>query len=329
VLDGEAVVLISYSSRLQEKVAKPVAELLRPHGLRPILVGEEPLPAGVDSTPNAKVSYFFDHADMAVYLATPDDRLESGEVHTRPNIVDEHRMGLERGHLKNKLLVFKAPEVTLPSNINPVFERLPLEDPEWIAERVIEQAAVWGALPKAAAAPSAAESPQSSGGSQQDPVVDPEPADRHALDQAGAAVEELRLALATGQAAPAELRRAQLAVAGILADQGLSDTLGVHFVNQLFARRHTLELRPSERTLLLRTYLHHASDDNVPGCLWFRAWSLAEFIERLRSLAAGDADVAVRTKALALLRDLKWAASSEEVEALLRMAISSGPTVAA
>lgn len=323
MLDGEPVVLISYSGRFQAQLAAPVAERLRRHGLRPILVGEEPLPAGVDSNPNAKVSYFFDHADMVVYLATPDDRLQSGEIHTRQNIIDEHRTGLERGHLKHKLLVFKAPEVTLPSNINPVFDQLPLDDPEWIVERVLKQAAVWGVLPKTPVTPGEPRSPQSSGGAHQDPVVAADRQEGAGVDQAGTAAEALRFALRGGEVNLDELRRAQLAVAGVLAEQGLSDTLGVHFVNQLFARRHSLNLRPPERTLLLRTYLHYASDDNVPGCAWFRAWRRAELLELLCSFAAGDADVAVRTKALALLRELKYAPPLEELESLLAPMLGS------
>jgi hypothetical protein len=72
MLEGTAVVLSSYSVGYHAEVAGPVAERLRHYGLRAILVGAEPLPAGVESTAEAKVSYFFDHADMAVYLATPE-----------------------------------------------------------------------------------------------------------------------------------------------------------------------------------------------------------------------------------------------------------------
>ena len=84
---------------------------------------------------------------MAVILATPDDRIENGEFKTRGNVVDEYRLAQQKEHLRGKLLVFKAEDVELHSNINPVYEPLPLDNPEWIANRIVEQARVWGLLP--------------------------------------------------------------------------------------------------------------------------------------------------------------------------------------
>lgn len=162
MLAGQPLILISYSERFRSTVAQPVADRLAAYGVRAVLVGEEPMPAGLDSHPDAKVTYFFDLADMVVFLATPDDRVESGELHTRQNIVDELRRGLERQHLKHKLLVFKADDVVLPSNVNPVYEPLPLDEPEWIAERVVRQAREWGLLPREPADAGPAPLPQSS-----------------------------------------------------------------------------------------------------------------------------------------------------------------------
>src|SRR4051794_29560971 len=108
MLEGRAAIVISYSEGFKERVARPVAAALESRGFRPVLVGEEPLPPGVRSSPNDKVAWFFGHADMAVFLATPDDTLTSGEIHTRQNIIDEHRLGLSLPHLSEKLLVFKA-----------------------------------------------------------------------------------------------------------------------------------------------------------------------------------------------------------------------------
>jgi hypothetical protein len=146
VLDGKPTVIVSYSVGFQGTVADPVATRLEARGFRAILVGKEPLPQNIESNPNNKVEWFFRHADMAVFLATPDDRLESGEVHTRPNIIDEHRLGQQLPHLRQRLLVFKAEEVRLPSNINPAYEQLPLDDPEWIVGKILDQARVWGVL---------------------------------------------------------------------------------------------------------------------------------------------------------------------------------------
>ena len=132
MLDGKPTIVLSYSTAFQNAVAIPVGAQLEQHGFRTVLVGEEPLPPDCESNPNAKVEWFFIHSDMAVFLATPDDRLESGEVHTRSNIIDEHRLGQSLPHLHHRVLVFKASEVKLPSNINPAYEQLPLDDPDWI-----------------------------------------------------------------------------------------------------------------------------------------------------------------------------------------------------
>lgn len=149
MLEGKPTVVLSYSGAYADAIAKPIADGLKPHGIRSVLVGEEGLPPEIDSNPNSKVEWFFRHADMAVFLATPDDRLVSGEIHTRQNIVDEHRLGQQLDHLSRRLLVFKSAEVKLPSNINPVYDRLPADDPDWVVSRIVEQARVWGVLPVA------------------------------------------------------------------------------------------------------------------------------------------------------------------------------------
>src|ERR1700678_1909995 len=146
-LDGKATIVLSYSERYKDEVAKPVAQGLQQYGFRTILVGEEPLPSDIASNPDRKVDWYFRRADMAVFLATPDDQLISGEVQTRQNIIDEHRLGLELDQLNDRLLVFKSKDVVLPSNITPAFERLPLDDPDWIVAKIVEQARTWRLLP--------------------------------------------------------------------------------------------------------------------------------------------------------------------------------------
>ena len=240
------------------------------------MVGEEPLPPHVESTPNSKVEWFFHHADMAVFLATPDDQLSSGEVYTRQNIIDEHRLGQQLPHLNQRLLVFKAEEVQLPSNINPVYARLPLNDPDWIVGKVVEQARVWGVLPAAASLGESAQPASSeeealpvtlSSGEDSSETAEAIASLRHALDALGGA-----------ETMPDHLRRAELALAGLTGDSGSADTLGVHLANHLFARRHQTHPRRSEMVLLLRTFLRHRRDDNVPGVFWsttLRCWSLS------------------------------------------------------
>jgi hypothetical protein len=80
VIDGKPTILISYSVLFQDELARTLAKLLDPFGFRTVLVGDEPLPPGIDSNPNSKVEWFFRNANMAVFLATPDDRLQSGVI---------------------------------------------------------------------------------------------------------------------------------------------------------------------------------------------------------------------------------------------------------
>ena len=317
MLEGKPAIVLSYSVRYRDTVAKPVAEGLALHGFRPVLVGEEPLPPGIDSTPNDKVQWFFHHADMAVFLATPDDRLESGQIQTRLNIIDEHRLGQQLDHLRRKLLVFKAPDVALPSNINPVYERLPLDDPQWIVGRIVEQARIWGVLPTEPPV-ERARSPQSSQEAATAALV-PDAGD--ASDTATAqAADALRRAIGQLHAQPGELealQRAELAIAGLIAENGAADTLGVHLANSVFALRHELCLRQGERQLLIRTYLQHARDRNVPGIVWLKDMSRRSVIELLTTLVRDDIDEEVKAQALGLLGRLGAPTSSADARLLL------------
>jgi len=321
MLDGKPTVVISYSIAFQLAIATPVAQRLRLQGFRAVLVGDEPLPAGVESNPNSKVEWFFRHADLAVFLATPDDRLESGEVHTRQNIIDEHRLGQQLHHLSHRLMVFKAAEVNLPSNINPVYERLPQDDPDWIVDKVIEQARAWGVLPadEIASAPSPPVSPESQNEGPAESLLD----DRAATGQATRALESAAAVLGGDPAAATSLQRAELAIAGLIAEAGGGDTLGVHLTNRLLADRHEIDLRSSERVLLLRSYLRHAKEDNVPGIFWIKDLTRSEFVDLLRSISVGDSNDEVRIQALRVLGRLGMPKASADAHELLISFIES------
>jgi hypothetical protein len=316
VLDGKPTIVLSYSVGFEDRVAGPVAERLKPLGFRAVLVGNEPQPPSVDSTPSDKVEWYFRHSDMAVFLATPDDQLASGEVRTRQNIIDEHRLGQQLPHLRQRLMVFKAADVTLPSNINPVYERLPLDDPDWIVSKIVEQARTWGVLP-ARQAPTADEAPASSeeGVSA---AVPPQHHDADSSDQAARALQDA-VAAVDGEATDfAQLRRAELAIAALLADAGSHETLSVHLVNSLFGRRHAIRLRSAERVLLIRTYLQHVREDNVPGVYWLKDLRRGEVIDLLTSLVKNDDEPEIRAQALGILTRLHVPKASAEARDLLR-----------
>jgi hypothetical protein len=243
---------------------------------------------------------------MAVFLATPDDVLRSGEVHTRQNIIDEHRLGQSLQHLSHKLLVFKATDVRLPSNINPAYERLPLDDPDWIVEKIVEQAAIWGVLPARAsrAEETLPDAPVTGKGAGNlvDSLGDPE---SEAAQQAADSMKLAIDAISTNQPGRASLDRAELAVAGLYGNVGESDTLGVHLANRLFSRRHEIKPRAAEVQQLIRAYLANVRAENVPGVYWLKDLPKRDVIALLVSLAENDGDASVRAGALRLLGRLR------------------------
>lgn len=316
MLDGQATILISYSGAHEAQAAKPVAEgLSRDTGVRVVLVGEEPLPPDIASTPQNKVDWYFRHADMVVYLATPDDRLESGEVRTRQNIIDEHRLGQSLPHLEHRLMVFKSSEVTLPSNINPVYERLPLDDVPWLVDKIVEQARVWGVLPRSADV--AVPAPTASGATARNDILLSESPDaiaqgQNALRSSGESLE------GAAHDQPA-IWRAQLALAGLMMSSS-SDFLGVGLVVSLFGQRERLVLTDAERRSLLRTALRRRGEENTPLCWTLAGLDRTAALGLLIDFAASDRDVEVRRRAIEILSSIPSISSMKLVEAVARAA---------
>jgi hypothetical protein len=319
VIEAKPTIVLSYSERFQDQVARPVAKALRRFGLRPVLVGDEPLPAGLESNPNNKVEWFFLNAEMAVVLATPDDRLENGEFKTRSNVVDEYRLAQQKEHLKQKVLVFKADDVELHSNINPVHERLPLDDPDWIANKIVEQARVWSLLPPVRT-PTADSGPASSeeGTARAPAVVLTDGDDTAATQQAINALESAAAALGGEAKESFALRRAELAIAGLTAEEADTDRVGVHLANTLFAQRRDIILGGRERLLLFATYLRNAQSENVPGVFWVREFSRPQVIEMLLSLVGDSGDPIVQRHTLSILGKLGAPAAADKAREILR-----------
>ena len=292
--------------------------------MRPVLVGDELLPPGIESNPNDKVEWFFLNAEMAVILATPDDRTENGEFKPRGNVVDEYRIAQQKGHLKKKLQVFKAENVQLPSNINPVYEPLPLDDPESIANRIVEQARVWGLLPPVPT-PNPDSGPTSSeeGTSGAPSVVHTGNDDAAATQQASNALQSASATLGGAVTDSFSIRRAELAIAGLTVDEADADPVGVHLANTLFAQRHEIILRERERLLLFETYLHNTQGENAPGIYWIRDLSRLQIIDLLVSLVRRGESPPTQRHALSILGKLGAPAAADRARELLRPLLSS------
>jgi hypothetical protein len=159
ILDGRPAVFLSCSERFKKTVAWPVRDALNVYGVHGIIVSDEPLLPRTLSDPDSQVNAYLDASDALVALCTPDDRLEDGTVQTRPNIINEIQRALDRPGLRDKVQVLKAPDVKLPSNINPTYDALAVSDIPAAMERIVPQLRIWGVLarePEPAPAPSTA-----------------------------------------------------------------------------------------------------------------------------------------------------------------------------
>jgi hypothetical protein len=318
MIEGRPTVFISYSEAAKAKVAEPFKEFVDSLGLYGLLVGDEALPEPGATDPRAKVNHFLDQAQMFVALVTPDDRTEAGEVHTRPNIILELGAALDRDHLKNRVQVFKAPSVVLPSNINPVYESLDPERVDGIYAIFERQARRWDLLPQRPMLTSKAQAVA--------PEQQSEPSD--AIEETtGAAAAEALIGLAdvikggTAQNAGQIAARAHLAATAALAQRRSSEPLGVHELNGLYRDRITIDPDDGERREMLRSVIVNMRASNAPGWFWLRSLGAAEVRTLVAMMAAGDGDDRLAREAMRLLRETPNTVSSSELRAIVRRAI--------
>ena len=155
-----------------------------------MIVADEPHPDGVRPDPGAKVDYFLDRSDALVALCTPDDHLDDGTVQPRQNIIEEMQRAWSRGRLATFVQTLKERTVRLPSNINPTYDRLDLDDPAVNLRLVLRQLDEWGVLPEQpprAAAEEAHPGDRISGLLDGPSLGDWEEAERRVLDAFGSA----------------------------------------------------------------------------------------------------------------------------------------------
>jgi pimeloyl-ACP methyl ester carboxylesterase len=166
--DGRRGVFISCSEREKEVLGRPFKALLAEAGLHGFIVSDEPRPEGA-WTPEEKVDAYLDLSDAVVVFATAD--LEAGaDRYTRPNIGDEIGRARSKAHLRDRICVLKEHGVTLPSNINPAYESLDLEQPEEGFQRALAQLREWGLrVDRQPEAPPTAAQPSSSPASERPP----------------------------------------------------------------------------------------------------------------------------------------------------------------
>jgi hypothetical protein len=322
MIDGRPAIFISYSEAFKDRVAIPFREFLETLGLHGILVGEEPQREGDEWGPEAKVAHFLDVATMFVALATPDIHSEEGEdVYTRPNIVDEIRAARERPHLRNRMQIFKAVEVSLPSNINPIRQPLDPESVEAIFSVFESQARAYGILSATGASSGPTSSPpegRQSGGT-------PAGGDQADTEEGAEALEKL-LALTRGEEIEGDAAvaaRAYMVASAALAARRTAEPPGVHEINGLYLERTKVALSPSEQWHLMRAIVAHMGGDNAPGWYWLKDAGDTGALDLLGKIASGDSDTDARCGAIDLLANLPDRPPTGLLRSVLKAAFTS------
>jgi hypothetical protein len=167
MLRGQVAVYLSCSEKFKEAVAWPIRDALAGHGLRGIIVSDEPpLPCG--GSPDANADAYLDAASAFVALCAADYELSDGSKYPRANVVEEIQRALGRPHLRDRAQILKAPGVLLPSDITPTYDGLDVAKPGAAAEVVLKQLQQWGMV---GAGQSPAVGPHQVGAAQPDDVA--------------------------------------------------------------------------------------------------------------------------------------------------------------
>jgi hypothetical protein len=157
MLRGQLAIFLSCSETFKTALAWPIRDALTAHGLRGIIVSDEPpLPLPGLDAPEAKAEPYLEASSAFVALCTADYELSDGSRYPKANIVDEIQQASARPHLRDRSQVLKSPGVLLPSDVTPTYDSLDAARPDVAAEVVLKQLQQWGIGPASAAATPAA-----------------------------------------------------------------------------------------------------------------------------------------------------------------------------
>lgn len=134
---------LSCMDAYKEQFAAPIRDQLNELGYNAVIVQDEPLLRG-SFDPESKVDKYIEAADAFIALCTHDDR-NPGK--TAQNIIDE--IGRARAHpkLREVVCVLKEPQVSLPSNIYPVWEPIDHDRPDAALILIRRQLNAWDITP--------------------------------------------------------------------------------------------------------------------------------------------------------------------------------------
>jgi hypothetical protein len=153
MLGGQVAVFLSCSEKFKHALAWPVRDALGEHGIRGIIVSDEPgLPSTGDDR-EAKIEAYLDASSAFVALCTPDYGLSDGTTYPRASIIDEIERARARPRLRDRCQVLRSPGVQLPSSISPTFDELDSTRPISTAEVILKQLGDWGEVPSRSGPP--------------------------------------------------------------------------------------------------------------------------------------------------------------------------------
>jgi hypothetical protein len=146
VLYGRPVVFLSCSEKFKLTIARPIRDGLRKVGVHGVIVSDEPALPRTGWTADDKVESYLDASDAFLALCTADNELADGTVECRQNIISEIERARKKPHLRDKIMVFKAASVGLPSNIDPIYEKLGAGSIDETIDLIVRQLQTWGVI---------------------------------------------------------------------------------------------------------------------------------------------------------------------------------------
>jgi hypothetical protein len=153
MLRGQVAVFLSCSEKFKPSVAWPIRDALAVHGLRTLIMSDEPPLLSVGGDAETKAEPYLDASSAFVALCTADHELSDGTKIPRANIIDEIQQAVSRPHLRDHAQILKSPGVLLPSDITPTYDSLDVTRPAAAAEVVLKQFQQWRIGPAPARPP--------------------------------------------------------------------------------------------------------------------------------------------------------------------------------
>src|ERR1700680_3326269 len=155
MLRVQVSIFLSCSEKFKSALAWPVRDVLTGHGLRTIIVRDEPPLPGVRGDAEANTERYLDASSAFVALCTADYELSDGSKYPRASIIDEIHLACARPHLRDRCQVLRSRDVLLPSYINPTYDCLDVAAPAGAADVILSRLRQWGGTPGPARPPAA------------------------------------------------------------------------------------------------------------------------------------------------------------------------------